>query len=48
MVKFKDVEKLISRINPETVIFATGGHLITGHGDAVGKTIKDFIRQIQD
>ena len=37
------VEKFIARTNAKTAVFETGGHLITGHGDAVSVAIKQFI-----
>ncbi|AEG58899.1 alpha/beta fold hydrolase [Desulforamulus ruminis] len=43
MAKFQGVEKFIARVHPQTSLFATGGHLITGHGDEVSKSIKRFM-----
>jgi pimeloyl-ACP methyl ester carboxylesterase len=45
MVKYSDAEKFIARVHPETAIFETGGHLITGHGNAISKRIKSFIEK---
>jgi pimeloyl-ACP methyl ester carboxylesterase len=45
MAKFDGVEKFIARVQPQTVIFETGGHLISGHGDEVSKAIKSFIEK---
>jgi pimeloyl-ACP methyl ester carboxylesterase len=45
MVKYADVQKFIARTHPKTAVFSTGGHLITGHGDAVSTKIKDFINE---
>lgn len=45
MAKYADTQKFISRKNPQTEIFDTGGHLITGHGNAVSDKIKRFIYQ---
>lgn len=45
MAKYADTQKFISRINTQTAIFETGGHLITGHGDAVSYKLKEFINQ---
>lgn len=45
MAKYTDTEKFIERTHPQTAIFETGGHLITGHGDAVSVRIKEFIGQ---
>ncbi len=44
MVKFEGIEKFIARTDPQTAIFETGGHLITGNGDAVSKSINSFIK----
>lgn len=44
MVKFEGIKKFIARTNPQTAIFETGGHLITGNGDAVSKSINSFIK----
>lgn len=32
MAKYENIEKLLVRVNAETAVFDTGGHLITGHG----------------
>ena len=45
MAKFESIERLLSRIDAETVIFETGGHMITGHGDDVNKAIENFIKE---
>lgn len=45
MVKFSDMQTFIARVHPQTAIFKTGGHLITGHGDAVRKDIRAFLQQ---
>lgn len=45
MVKYDDTLKFLSRVNAKTVIFETGGHLITGNGDAVSSAIKDFVEE---
>lgn len=45
MVKFSDTQKFIARVHPQTALFKTGGHLITGHGDAVSKAIRAFLQQ---
>ena len=44
MAKYADVEKLLTRVNAQTAIFDTGGHLISGHGDDVGTSIREFVR----
>lgn len=43
MAKYDSVERFIARIHAKTAVFETGGHLITGHGDAVSVAIKKFI-----
>ncbi len=48
MVKFADTQKFIARTHPETAIFDTGGHLITGNGDAVSIKINEFINETKD
>ena len=45
MVKYEDTKKIIARTNAKTAIFETGGHLITGHGNAVSTKIKEFIEE---
>lgn len=45
MAKYADTEKFMARTHPETALFDTGGHLITGHGDAVSVRIKEFINK---
>lgn len=45
MAKYESTQKFISRTNAKTVIFETGGHLITGHGDAVSIAVKKFIEE---
>jgi predicted alpha/beta hydrolase family esterase len=45
LTKYADTQKFIARTHPETAIFETGGHLITGHGDAVSVKIKEFINK---
>lgn len=48
MVKYEDTLKFLSRVNAKTVIFDTGGHLITGHGDAVSNAVKSFIEETKN
>ncbi len=43
MAKYEDIQKFISRINPEKAIFDTGGHLISGHGEEINNCIIQFI-----
>ncbi|MCL2052478.1 MAG: alpha/beta hydrolase [Lachnospiraceae bacterium] len=43
MAKFESIELLLSRIDAETAIFETGGHMIAGHGGDVNKAIEEFI-----
>lgn len=45
MAKYESAQKFIARTNAKTAIFETGGHLITGHGDAVSIAIKKFIEE---
>lgn len=45
MAKYENTEKFIARTNAKTAIFESGGHLITGHGDAVSMAIKEFIEE---
>lgn len=46
VARFSDTQKFIARVHPQTAIFKTGGHLITGHGNAVSKAIQGFINQM--
>lgn len=46
MARYENVEKFIERVSPETAIFETGGHLITGHGEVVSQTILEFIERV--
>lgn len=43
MVKYDDIQKFISRVNPQIAIFETGGHIISGHGKDVNNAIINFI-----
>ena len=43
MTKYENIDKFIKLTNAEASIFETGGHLISGHGHAVSKAIKNFI-----
>lgn len=45
MAKYESAQNFIARTNAKTAIFETGGHLITGHGDAVSIAIKKFIEE---
>lgn len=45
MAKYESAQKFIARTNAKTAIFETGGHLITGHGDAVSVAIKKFTEE---
>jgi len=45
MARFEEVQKFIERIQPQTAIFETGGHLITGHGDQVSRAVIEFIEE---
>ena len=44
MAKYEMIEKTLSRVKAETVIFETGGHTIDGHGDEVKEAIINFMR----
>jgi pimeloyl-ACP methyl ester carboxylesterase len=46
MAKFEGVNKFIQRTKPQTALFETGGHLITGQGDAVSEIILAFIDRV--
>ena len=43
MAKFDSVEKFIIRTHPETVIFETGGHLLSGHQTEGTTALKKFM-----
>lgn len=43
MTKCSNTELFLDRVHAQTRIFDTGGHLISGHGDAVGAAIREFI-----
>jgi len=45
MVKFDSIQNFLKRVSPQTEIFDTGGHLITGHGIEIQKAIIDFIEK---
>ncbi len=45
MAKYENIEKFIARTNAKTAIYETGGHLITGHDNAVSEAIKRFITE---
>lgn len=45
MAKYDSIEKFIVQTNAKTSVFETGGHLITGHGNAVSISIKEFIEE---
>ena len=44
MAKYESIEKLLARVDAKTAVFETGGHLITGHGNAVNEAIIDFLK----
>ena len=44
--KYDDVKNFISKVNPQTAIFETGGHVISGHENDVSEVIKNFIEEI--
>lgn len=45
LVKYDEVVKFITKVQPQTAIFETGGHLTTGHEDEVSTIIIDFIER---
>lgn len=45
MAKYTDTQRFILRTHPQTAIFETGGHLITGHDNVVSVKIRKFIDQ---
>lgn len=47
MAKYESIEKFVARTNAKTAVFETGGHLITGHDDAVSIAIKEFIEEMK-
>lgn len=47
MTKYENMDKFIKLTNAQSAIFETGGHLITGHGDAVSQAIKNFIEDVK-
>jgi pimeloyl-ACP methyl ester carboxylesterase len=44
MAKFESVQRFIHRTSARTAVFETGGHLITGHGNAVSEAIREFMK----
>lgn len=48
MAKYESIQKFIDYTNAKTTIFDTGGHLITGHGDAVSAAIKKFVEETEE
>lgn len=46
MAKYDNIKILLTRVHAETVIFDTGGHLITGHGNEVAQAVNDFMEGI--
>lgn len=45
MALFDVTEKFIARTHPETLLFETGGHLISGHQTEITAAVKEFIRK---
>ncbi len=45
MAKYETVQRFIERTHAKATVFATGGHLITGHGNAVSMAIKEFMKE---
>jgi len=48
MAKYESIEKLLDRIDAETAIFDTGGHLISGHDMKVNNVIINFIEKTKE
>ncbi len=48
MISYEDVEAFIKRSHAESVIFETGGHLITGNGNKVNEAILHFIDETEN
>ncbi len=44
MAPFENIEALLARVNAETAVFKTGGHLLSGN-DGLTKIIEDFIEK---
>lgn len=44
MAKYESIEKFLTRVEAKTVIFETGGHTISGHGDDINKAISNFFK----
>ena len=45
MAKYESVQRFISRTHAKSAVFESGGHLITGHGNAVSTAIKEFMKE---
>jgi pimeloyl-ACP methyl ester carboxylesterase len=45
MAKYEIVQGFIGRTHAQTALFETGGHLITGHGNAVSTAIMEFMKE---
>lgn len=45
MALFNNTEKFIARTHPETAIFETGGHLLSGHQSEGAAALQEFIRK---
>jgi pimeloyl-ACP methyl ester carboxylesterase len=43
MAKFANTANFIKRINPQTLIFESGGHLAGGHGNEITEAITGFV-----
>lgn len=47
MAKYEATAAFIARTHAQTAIFTTGGHLISGHDNAVGDAISEFITKTE-
>ena len=48
MAKYEAVQRFMERTHAKAAVFETGGHLITGHGNAVSTAIKEFMKETGD
>lgn len=45
MAKYESIQRFMDRTHAKAAVFETGGHLITGHGNAVSMAIKEFMKE---
>jgi pimeloyl-ACP methyl ester carboxylesterase len=45
MAKYESVQRFIDRTHAKSAVFETGGHLITGHANAVSAAIREFMKE---